>query len=309
MTDMAVLVAVVATGVLVGIVIGAAVALRSSGVFQRLSRVTNTLERTLGSPSERGTWGEMKLRRVLELAGMEPGFDFDEQVALSDGAGRADVVVRVPRGLGVIVDAKATLDAKGLRSRMRELAAKAYWEMLPESPDFVILFVPLESALSAALQEDPSLLEEAASRNVYFASPATLLAILRFVAHSWRQEMLARNAALVRENAGELYARLDTVADHLTVLGRHLRQSVDGYNRLVGSFESRLLPSARRMHEHGVGSKDLEFAAAPELTVRELSSKTLEELNSTETEVTSAPRGRNFTEEEMRNAIPMTPER
>ena len=108
----------------------------------------------------------------------------------------------------VIADSKATLDAKGLRSRMPELADKSYWEMLPGSMDFVVLFVPLESALSAAFREDPSLLEEAARRNVIFATPATLLAILRFVAHGWRQEMLARNAVIVQENAGQLYSAL-----------------------------------------------------------------------------------------------------
>ena len=269
---MAVVIVVALLGLLLGSAIGALVVLRSNGFFQRLSRVTNTLERTLGSPSERGTWGEVKLHQVVELAGMDQWCDFDQQVVLPNGVGRLDLVVHVPGDRRVIVDAKATFDAKGLRSQMRDLAAKRYWEMLPGSLDFVVLFIPLESALSSALQQDSSLLEEAASRNVMFASPATLLAILRFVAHLCRQDVFARNAVVVRENAEELYSRLGVVVKYMTALGRHLGQSADDFNRLVGSVESRLLPSARRMHEQGVGAHELAPVAPAEVTLREFRS-------------------------------------
>jgi DNA recombination protein RmuC len=266
------LVVVALVSVVVGLAVGLVVSLRSSGLVQRLSRITGTLERTLGSPSERGTWGEVKLRQVVELAGMEPWCDFEEQVTLrgQDGDSRPDLVVHVPGDRKVVIDAKATLDAKGLRNRMRELAAKRYWEQLPGSLDFVVLFVPLESALSSALQEDRLLLEEAAGRNVMFATPATLLAILRFVAHGWRQEMCARDAAAVREGAEELYSRVGTVLEHMALVGRRLGESVKAYNNLVGSVESRLLPSARRMHEHGVAPRDLDTVPMADVTVREL---------------------------------------
>jgi DNA recombination protein RmuC len=259
-------------GLVVGFAAGAVVVLRSNGFFQRLSRVTNTLERTLASPTERGTWGEVKLRQVVELAGMEQWCDFDSQVVLPGGVGRPDLVVRVPGDRRVIVDAKATLDARGLRARMRDLAAKRYWELLPGSLDFVVLFIPLDPVLSSALQQDPSLLDEAASLNVIFATPATLLAILRFVAHGWRQETFAKNALVVRQGAEELYSRLAVVQGHMTALGRHLRQSVDGYNKVVASVDGRLLPSARKMHQLGIGAHELEPVAPVEATVRKLRS-------------------------------------
>jgi DNA recombination protein RmuC len=135
-----------------------------------------------------------------------------------------------------------------------------------------VLFIPLDPVLSSALQQDPSLLDEAASLNVIFATPATLLAILRFVARGWRQETFARNAVVVREGAEELYSRLAVVQGHITALGRHLRQSVDGYNKVVASVDGRLLPSARKMHQHGIGSHELEPVAPVEVTLRELTS-------------------------------------
>lgn len=271
---MAVVVIVAFVCLIVGFALGVLVVLRSNGLVQRLSNVTKTLERTLGSPSERGTWGEWKLRQVVELAGMEQWCDFDEQVVLSDGH-RPDLVARVPGDRRVIVDSGATLDAKGLRNKMRQLAAKRYWEKLPGSLDFVVQFIPLESALGSALQEDPSLLEEAARQNVMLATPATLVAILRFVAHGWRQEKFARSAAAVQKNADELYSRLEMALNYMTKLGKHLSQAVGDYNRLVGSVEGRLLPSARRMHELGIGPKELEPVASSDVNVRELRSSTI----------------------------------
>lgn len=273
---MAALLVVALLCLIVGFAIGVLVVLRSSGFFQRLSTVTNTLERTLGSPSERGTWAEVKLRQVVEFAGMEPWCDFDEQVVLRDGS-RPDMVIRLPGGWRVIVDSKATLDPTGLRSRMRELADRRYWESLPGSPDFVILFVPLESALSSALQQDPSLLEEAARRNVMFATPATLVTILRLFANGWRQETLTRNAATVREDGEQLYSRTGTALQHIAKVGRLLGQAVKAHNDLVASVDSRLLPSLRRMHEHGIGQRELELPAPVDLAVRELRSSWPEE--------------------------------
>jgi hypothetical protein len=273
---MVVVVVVALTCLIIGFAIGVVVVLRSSGFFQRLTRVTNTLERTLGSPSEIGTWGEVKLRQVVELAGMDPWCDFDVQVVLPDGS-RPDMVIRLPGGWRVIVDSKATLDPTGLRSRMRELADRRYWENLPGSLDFVILFIPLESALPAALQQTPSLLEEATHRNVIFATPATLVALLRFFANGWRQETLTRNAATVREAGEELYSRFGTGLQHATKFGRLLGQTVNAYNAFVGSVDSRLLPSVKRMHEHGIGDRDIEPAPPVDLAVRELRSSWPEE--------------------------------
>ena len=243
-----------------------------------LQRVTGSLAGSLRSNSARGTWGEIQLRRVVEAAGMLRHVDFDEQVHVrtEDGAHRPDMVVRLPGEQRLIVDSKApmasylkaqdlqddgsdqvraaraelrTAHADALRTHVDQLASKKYWTSAVGSPELVLCFVPVESALSAALETDPSLLDHAASRNVALVSPVSLLASLKAVAFSWRQESLAQDAAQLLQLSRDLYDRLGTVGGHLSAMGGSIRRSVETYNKLVGSLESRVLPSARRIAE------------------------------------------------------------
>lgn len=242
-----------------------------------LAGVTAELAATFRSSPARGAWGEFHLRRVVEIAGMERWCDFSEQQSVNglDGRLRPDLVVHLPGGRDVVIDSKAPLDAyraaqdatdepsrvaarcavaRAVRQRVSELADRRYWEQLPRTLDFVVLFLPFEAVLSAALEGDPQLLEAAASDRVVLATPATLLALLKAVAYGWREEELARSASEIRTIGGELYQRLGVVLRHGADLGTSLASTVESYNRLVGSFESRLLPSARRLHEAGLGS-------------------------------------------------------
>jgi DNA recombination protein RmuC len=239
---------------------------------------TRNLVQALRRPEVRGRWGELTLRRLVELAGLAEHCDFSEQPAVRTTTGhvRPDLIVHMPGGRDVVIDAKTPLDAylsaieagddatrdahlkrhaAQLRARIRELAAKAYWELLPRSTDFVVLFVPGDQFLSAALDKEPELLEQALAERVILAAPGSLVALLRTVAYGWRQEQLTRNADEIRSLAEELYRRLGTFSEHLSQLGRHLDQSVAQFNRLVGSFDSKVLPAARRFATMGVSSK------------------------------------------------------
>ncbi len=264
-----------------------------------VSTSTGQLVAALRSPQVRGRWGEHQLRRIVEAAGMLEHCDFSEQVKGStDAAGvRPDLVVRLAGGRQVVVDAKAPLDAyltamearderarddeldrhaKHLRSHVEQLAAKSYWLAFEPAPEFVVLFVPADPFLDAALQRDATLLEFAFSRNVVLATPATLVALLRTVAYAWRQESLTRNALAVHTLGRELYSRLSTMGGHLARLGTSLGGAVTAYNKAVGSLESRVLVSARKFADLGVSTEELESPAQLELAPRQLQSPELE---------------------------------
>jgi DNA recombination protein RmuC len=259
---------------------------------------TKQLVAALRAPQVRGRWGEHQLRRIVEAAGMLSHCDFSEQVNASiDGEGdqarqgvRPDLVVRLHGGRTVVVDAKAPFDAylaameardeagrdkhldahsTSLRRHVDQLAAKTYWAAFAQTPEFVVLFVPADPFLDAALQRDPTLLEHAFTRNVVLATPATLVALLRTVAYAWRQEALARNAATVHELARELYGRLSTMGEHLSKLGGSLGGAVTAYNKAIGSLESRVLVSARKLAELGVSGDELPTPPQVELAPRQ----------------------------------------
>jgi DNA recombination protein RmuC len=239
---------------------------------------TRNLVQALRRPEVRGQWGEMTLRRLAELAGMVDHCDFLEQQSVDTEAGRLrpDMVIRLPDRRDIVVDAKTPLDAyltaveasdeqtrktqlerhaRNVRQRVRELAGKAYWNQFSDSPDFVVLFIPGEQFLAAALEIDHKLLEEALAQQVILATPGSFVALLRAVAYGWRQEALAKNAEVIREIGQELYTRLATFSEHLAKLGRSLDSSVDSFNRAVGSFDNRVLPGARRFVELGIQTR------------------------------------------------------
>ena len=250
-----------------------------------LRRETSSLSTALRKPQVRGRWGELHLRRVVELAGLVDRCDFAEQVTARSGETvlRPDLVVTLAGGKNVVVDAKVPLDAfldacavdpgqdsdavrdghlarhaRQLRQHVDALAAKAYWRALPSTPEFVVLFVPGESFLSAALEAEPTLLEYAAERQVVLATPTTLIALLRTVAYAWTQQTLADKAREIHELGRDLHERLATMGGHLDRLGRSLTGAVSAYNRAVGSLENRVLVSARRFGDLGVGGDELE---------------------------------------------------
>ena len=247
---------------------------------ESLRRETASLATALRRPQVRGRWGELHLRRAVELAGLVARCDFDEQVTLrhdaATGTGpggaalRPDMVVHLAGGKQVVVDAKVPLDAfldatsaddedeqlahlrrhaRQLRQHVDTLGGKAYWRALPATPEFVVLFVPGESFLSAAHVSDPELLEYAAARQVVLATPTTLIALLRTIAHAWTQETLADKVREIHLLGRELHERLATMGDHLDKVGRSLTAAVGAYNRAVGSLESRVLVTARRFSE------------------------------------------------------------
>jgi DNA recombination protein RmuC len=261
---------------------------------------TSQLVAALRAPQVRGRWGEHQLRRIVEAAGLLPNCDFAEQVSASTDKGgvRPDLVVRLTDGRRVVVDAKAPFDAyltameardersrdaeldrhaKHLRSHVDALAAKSYWTAFDQSPEFVVLFVPADPFLDAALQRDATLLEHAFSHNVVLATPATLIALLRTVAYSWRQEALARNATVVHALGRDLYARLSTMGDHLAKLGASLGGAVTAYNKAMGSLESRVLVTARRLAELGVSDEELTTPTQLEVAPRVPQSPEFEE--------------------------------
>jgi DNA recombination protein RmuC len=241
-----------------------------------LSERTGNLANALRSPSVRGRWGEAQLRNVVELAGMIEHCDFVAQASTRDAEGdllRPDLVVRIPGGKQVVVDAKVPLaayleafetsdetergerlaaHARQVREHATKLAAKAYWRQFAPTPDFVVMFVPDETLLRVAHEHDRRLAEDAWAQGVVLASPSTLMTLLRTVAAVWQQETVARSAQAVHELGAELHRRLGTFAGHLAKVGRSLDGAVGAYNEAVGSFESRVLVQARRLEEHGV---------------------------------------------------------
>ncbi len=243
-----------------------------------LTQETQNLVNALRRPEVRGRWGEITLRRLVELAGMVEHCDFVEQVH-TDGNGqiiRPDMVVRMPEQREVVVDVKTPLDAylsaaeakddkerqlclerhaKNVRTHIRLLSSKAYWNQFDESPEFVILFIPGDQFLSAALGEEPDLIEYALSKQIILATPTSFVALLKAVAYGWRQLALADNAQEIRVLAEELYGRLATFVTHMNKVGRQLASSVDNYNKAVGSLERSVLPGVRKFVDLGVSAK------------------------------------------------------
>lgn len=245
---------------------------------EQLSRETRALVDALRRPQARGRWGELHLRKVVEHAGMLARCDFLEQASIhtDDGVLRPDLLVRLPGEGSVVVDAKVSLSAfleaaesddhahrderlaahaRHLRQHVDRLAEKRYWAALPQTPDFVVLFVPTEAMLSMALDADPALFEHAMARRVHLATPVTLLTMLRTAAYSWQQHELADNAQEVFAAGKELFAKLATFGGHVDKLGRSLTSAVNAFNTTVGSLERTVLPSARRMSELGLGGE------------------------------------------------------
>jgi len=250
-----------------------------------LGSAAGTLSRALRTPAVRGRWGEMQLRRVVEVAGMLQRCDFDEQQGMQTDSGRLrpDVIVHLPGGKQIVVDAKAPLEAfldaqecadeesraiklqahaRQVRDHMDRLGSKSYWEPLGDSPDMVVMFLPGETLFSAALQHDLGLIEHGLKQRVLLASPITLIALLTTVAHTWRQEALAENYREVAELGRDLYERLSVMTGHFDDLRKKLDGAVQAYNRVAASFETRVLIGARKL-------RDLDVTTAPELPVAE----------------------------------------
>ncbi|SRR5579875_140256 len=256
---------------------------------ERLRSETGALVTALRKPNARGQWGQMQLRKVVELAGMVKHCDFTEQAPLGSAEGplRPDLIVNLPGGKQVVVDAKAPLQgvldayeareqaererhlrehAAQLRRHVRALAEKAYWADLDTAPDFVVLFLPGEHLYGAALEADPTLIEDAMARRVLIATPTTLVAMLRAVAYGWQQERVAESARAVAELGRELHTRLAKLAGLLATLGTRLNATVRAYNEAVGSYEARVIPGARRLAEHGAGAESRELTSLEPVT-------------------------------------------
>jgi DNA recombination protein RmuC len=257
---------------------------------ERLRTETGALVTALRKPNARGQWGQMQLRKVVELAGMVRHCDFVEQAALPGEHAllRPDLIVNLPGGKHVIVDAKAPLQgvldayeardeaerehhlrdhARLLRTHVKALADKAYWAELDTAPDFVVLFLPGEHLYGAALESDPELIEDAMARRVLIATPTTLVAMMRAVAYGWQQERVAESAQAVAELGRELHGRLVKLSTLMATLGTRLTGTVRAYNELVGSYEARVLPSARRFHDHGTVAEGRELPPLPQVTL------------------------------------------
>ncbi len=286
-----------------------------------LGQQTATLSGALNSSGTRGVWGEVQLRRVLQHAGMLEKCDFDEQVtsvSKHDATVRPDVVIHLPGDKTLIIDAKAPLDsflkaqatelapserdaylrqhAAALRGHVETLVSKSYWSAFDNSPELVICFVPSDAVLAVALQTQPELYDYAQSRRIVLASPATLLAVLRATAFAWQQDALNNNAAQVLRLGTELHSRLATMGQHMTTMGSSLRKSVDSYNQMVGTMESRVMVTSRKMVELGVVESTgatiptVDSAVRP-LTHADLLSAELSEATPSRTTVDLSPEG------------------
>lgn len=267
---------------------------------RHLRTETGNLVNALRKPQVRGRWGEMTLKRVAELAGLKEHVSFTLQShrATDDGALRPDMIVDLPGGRRIIIDAKTSLEAymdahsteedalreaaltrhaKQIRTHMEQLSNKAYWSQFDDTPEFVVMFVPGENFFSAALDRDPSLLEDGIRNNVVLATPTTLVSLLKAVGFGWRQEALADNAKKVSALGRELYERLATTSEHLEKLGRSLGSSLGHYNKAIGSLETRVFASARKFRDLGIDAKkDLESLEPLDVTPRTLNTPEFE---------------------------------
>jgi len=247
---------------------------------KELREETGSLVNSLKQPQVKGKWGELTLRRVVELAGMSPHCDFLEQQSVDTEAGRLrpDLMIYLPGGTQIVVDVKVPLHAffkavsaqsdaeyreamiqhaSLVRDHIKGLSSKEYWKQFEPTPEFVVLFVPGESFFSAALEQDRTLIEDAIEKRVVLASPTTLIALLRAIAYGWKQQLVAENAERIKDLGKELYERVVTFAGHLSDVAKGLERASKAYNNAVASFDSRLIPSARKFREMGVGSSDV----------------------------------------------------
>ncbi len=267
---------------------------------QFLQTETRNLVTALRRPEVRGQWGELTLKRLAELAGLSEHCDFDEQVTTlsSDSLLRPDMVVNMPGNRQLVVDVKAPLDAylsaieansdmqrdthltqhlKNVKGRIKELAMKKYWEQFEQAPDFVVLFIPGDQFLSAALDQDKSLLEYAMQQRVILATPTSLVGLLRAIAYGWNQENLNQNAEVVRKIGKDLHQRLGTLSEHMAKLGKSLDSSVSTFNKLLGSYENNVLPGAKKFTELGIDShKEIDQTKTIETSARKIT-KTIAE--------------------------------
>jgi len=272
----------------------------------KLRTTTEGLSQALRSPNVRGRWGEVQLRRIVELAGMLEQCDFLEKPAGQSAGGSRqtpDLVVRLPGDSSIVVDAKVPIDAylsatnargdaerqallaghaRQVRDHIRALGGKEYWRQFEPAPEFVVMFLPLEPLLAVAFEHDGTLLEQAAALRVIPATPMTLLALLKAVAYGWQQQAIARNAEEIQILGRDLYDRLATLVEHLESVGRNIKLAADSYDRFVGSLEQKVLPGARRFRELGVStSKDLETPEAINLNPRRVTKEELTRLSDT----------------------------
>lgn len=259
-----------------------------------LQKETSNLIRALHQPTVRGRWGEIQLKRVVEMAGMLNYCDFQEQLhtTTDNGALRPDLIVRLPGGKNIVVDAKAPLaaylsaidardednrsellaqHARQISGHINKLSLKGYWEQFDPTPEFVVMFLPGETFFSAALEQDPGLIERGVDQRVIIASPTTLIALLRAVAYGWQQEKLAENAREISNLGRELYERTSVFSGHMSKLGANLNNAMSAYNSAVGSLETRLFSTARKFAELGISSsREIEEVCPQETTARDI---------------------------------------
>jgi len=250
-----------------------------ASTHQQLSRETSSLATALRKPQVSGSWGQLSLKRTAELAGMTDYCDFYEQESVTAEIGRLrpDMIVRLPNGREIVVDAKAPVDAylnaisvsseeerekaltsyvKKVRAHMNALGSKSYWDQFPKSPEIVVMYLPGESFFSAALEYDNKLIEDSSIKKVILATPTTFIALLKAIAYGWQQEQLTKNAQQISILGKELYDRMNVLTKHFGDIGYAIEEAVRAYNKAVGSMESRVLPSARKFKELGVAAAE-----------------------------------------------------